>query len=58
MPTSVLYERTLERKRYLEANGYKVVFMWECEYKNLPRTDEDLKEFLQTYNQKFKFFSF
>ena len=36
----------------MEGRGYTVVFMWECEYKNMRKTDEDLKEFLRTYNQQ------
>ena len=44
VPMSVLYERTLQRKRYLDGRGYTVVFMWECECKHMRKTDEDLKE--------------
>ena len=30
LPMSELYRRTLERQRYLEDRGYRVVCMWEC----------------------------
>ena len=30
---SELHERTLERRKNLEAKGIKVVHIWECEFK-------------------------
>jgi hypothetical protein len=51
VPMSVLFERTIERKRYLEDRGFTVVDIWECEYKQMRKTDEDLKLFRQNYIQ-------
>ena len=42
---SVLFECTIERKRNLENRGYTVVDIWECEYKQMRKTDKDLKLF-------------
>ena len=49
---SELYRRTIERQRYLESRGYKVVCIWECEYKNMRKTDENLKDFRFSYKQE------
>ena len=49
---SELYRRTLERQRYLEDRGYRVVCMWECEYKHMRKTDENLQEFRLSYKQE------
>ena len=52
MCTSVLYNRTLERKRYLEDRGYTVNCIWECEYRHMRKTDENMKAFRSSYNQQ------
>jgi hypothetical protein len=52
LPMSELYRRTLERQRYLEDRGYRVVCMWECEYKHMRKTDENLQEFRLSYKQE------
>jgi very-short-patch-repair endonuclease len=51
VPMRVLYERTIERKRYLQDRGYTVVDIWECLYKQMRKTDDDLKLFRQNYKQ-------
>ena len=51
VPVSVLFERTIERKRNLENRGYTVVDIWECEYNQMRKTDEDLQLFRQNYIQ-------
>ena len=51
VPMSVLFERTIERKHYLEDRGFTVVDIWECEYKQMRKTDKDLKLFRQNYIQ-------
>jgi hypothetical protein len=52
LPMSELYCRTLERQRYLEDCGYRVVCIWECEYKHMRKTDENLQEFRLSYKQE------
>lgn len=47
----VLFEQTVLREKYLEDRGYRVIEMWECAYKTMRKTDEDLKEFLGNYKQ-------
>ena len=49
---SELYRRTIERQRYLESRCYKVVCIWECEYKNMRKTDENFKDFRFSYKQE------
>ena len=39
------------KKKYLEERRYKVIDIWECEYKSMRKTDEDLKVFRQNYTQ-------
>jgi hypothetical protein len=52
LPMSELFRRTIERQRYLEDRGYRVVRMWECEYKHMRKTDENLQEFRLSYKQE------
>ena len=52
VPMSELYRRTIERQQYLESRGFKVVCIWECEYKNMRKTDENLKDFRFSYKQE------
>ena len=47
----VLFERTMQRKRYLEDRGFTAVDIWECEYKQMRKTNDDLKVFRQNYMQ-------
>jgi hypothetical protein len=44
---SVLYERTVQRNRYLEERGYTVIEILECENKQMRKTSDDLKLFRQ-----------
>ena len=53
-PMSVLYERTIQRKRYLEDRRFTVVDIWECEYcmyKQKRKSTKTLKLFRQNYVQ-------
>ena len=50
VPLEVLFERTGQKVRYLEEEGFKVVQIWECECRNLRKTEE-LQAFLATYEQ-------
>jgi hypothetical protein len=51
VPMEVLFERTGQKVQYLEEQGFKVVQMWECEYRELRKTKE-LQAFLATYEQQ------
>ena len=51
VPMEVLFERTGQKVQYLEERGFKVVQMWECEYRELRKTEE-LQAFLATYEQQ------
>ena len=45
-----LYERTLTRGEYLDTQGYNIVEMWECDFNNLLKTDQTVKEYVQSLN--------
>ena len=51
VPMSIHYERKIQRKCYLEDCGFTVVDIWECEYKQMRKSDETLKLFRQNYVQ-------
>jgi hypothetical protein len=42
-----LYQRTMEKKRYLEGQGYIYVGKWECEFDREVREDDTLRNFVQ-----------
>ena len=42
-----LYEKTLEKRRYIEELGYEYVGIWECEFYTKKRTDPAMKQFCQ-----------
>jgi len=42
------YEKTIEKRTILESNGYTVVEMWECKFKDMIKNDPDLKKFVQS----------
>ena len=41
-----LYLETLERDAYVSSLGYRLVFMWECQWKCKVRPSRDIKAFL------------
>ena len=43
-----VYERTQQRIRLLQALGYNVIEMWECEWDRLKDTSPDIRTFLET----------
>ena len=43
------YGRTLERAAYLKKQGYRVISIWECEFRQLMREKPDLKTQLDSY---------
>ena len=49
---SELYRRTLERQRYLEDREYRVVCIWECQYKHMRKADENLPDFCFSHKQE------
>jgi hypothetical protein len=42
-----LYQRTMEKKRYLEGQGYIYVGKWECEFDREVRENDTLRNFVQ-----------
>jgi len=42
------FEKTVARKHALTAKGYKVVEMWECQFKRMIEKSVDLKNFVKT----------
>jgi hypothetical protein len=42
-----LYQRTIERKRYLEGHGYVYVGKWECEFDREVRENDTLRNCVQ-----------
>ncbi len=40
------YQKTLEKREYIESLGYKFVEMWECDFNRLKRNDAKLSQFL------------
>ena len=45
------YERTLDRQKYIEDQGYTVIVKWECEFKKECQLNDDLAEFLERYKR-------
>ena len=48
MTMSDLYMRTLDKKKYLQDNGYKYVCKWECDFRREIDESTELKTFIQT----------
>lgn len=44
-----IYEHTLKKQRDLWDKGYNVIVMWECECDQEVKTNEDLQDFLSTF---------
>lgn len=44
---SELHERTLERRRYLEEMGIKVVHIWECEFKKQLKENTEIAAYVK-----------
>lgn len=42
------YQRTMDRKKEIEAMGYTVIGVWECEYRRQLRSDPDMKDFIDS----------
>lgn len=47
--TDERYERTMERQKYIERQGYTVTVKWECEFKNEIETNKELSDFLNRF---------
>lgn len=45
-----LYEKTKEVTQRLEMSGYKVIEMWEHDFRKLKKNDADLVSFLSSHN--------
>lgn len=43
-----LYARTMEKKQFIEQNGYSYVSIWECDFKRDMEKDEDMKEYVDS----------
>lgn len=44
-----VYEATQRKTAYLRQSGYTVIEMWECEFLEAKQTDQQLQEFLKTF---------
>ena len=42
-----LYEKTMERRKYLEAEGKHLVQIWECEFKRQLKEDADMAAYIK-----------
>lgn len=43
-----LYARTMEKKHYIEAQGYTYVAMWECDFKREMAAKPDMRTFVES----------
>ena len=44
-----LYDATLAKETILKHQGYKVITIWECEWRRLKEQDQNVQTFLQTW---------
>lgn len=42
------YERTLATNEKIQSSGYKLTVMWECEFDRLIKSDDEMKEFVNS----------
>lgn len=47
-PMTELYAETLEKKKYIEEEGYEYVEMWECEFRRLKMSNPELQQFIRS----------
>ena len=48
------FARTHERLSYLQGQGYKIVSIWECEFRKQVRENEEMKFFIdERYDPSF-----
>ena len=45
MSMADLYQRTLDKEKYVVENGYEYVSKWECEFDEELKTNETMKTF-------------
>ena len=43
-----LYQKTIDRRRYIEAQGYHYIEKWECEFDDELKHNSELKEFVSS----------
>lgn len=41
-----LYVRTMEKKRFIEENGYNYICIWECDFRQELEKDNDMKQYI------------
>ena len=46
LPMSELYAQTMERKQYIESEGYAYVCIWECEFKQELESNAAMKNYI------------
>jgi hypothetical protein len=46
----VVYDDTMERLSSLRNSGYHVVTMWECEFENILKTDDGVRQVVDSFN--------
>jgi len=42
-----LYQRTIDKRKYLEENGYKYIYMWECEFDRQCKESRQLQNYIE-----------
>ena len=48
MSMSELYARTMEKKQFIENNGYSYVSIWECDFNRELKKDPDMKQYVDS----------
>jgi hypothetical protein len=48
MSMSELYARTLEKKQFIESEGYSYTALWECEYRKQLQSNETMKKYIDS----------
>jgi G:T-mismatch repair DNA endonuclease (very short patch repair protein) len=43
-----LYQRTIDKRKYLEENGYKYICMWECEFDRQCKESRQLQNYIES----------
>lgn len=42
-----IYQRTLERHQRIQEAGFNLIFMWECEWKQIKLTQLEIQQYLE-----------
>ena len=50
---SDLYQRTLDKRSFLEKNGYKYICIWECEFDKEVESNMDLNKYMKSHTMHY-----